>query len=59
MAFWSVKERLAIDYSDDMIVMGPRVVIPHSIRADVLRDLVQMHQGTTKTRQRAGILAEH
>jgi hypothetical protein len=51
--FWSVKERLAIDDSDDMIVMGPRVVIPHSIRADILRGLVQMHQGATKTHQRA------
>jgi hypothetical protein len=51
--FWSVKERLAIDDSDDMIVMGPRIVIPHSIRADILRDLVQMHQGATKTCQRA------
>jgi hypothetical protein len=50
---WSVKERLAIDDSDDMIVMGPRVVIRHSIRADILLDLVQMHQGATKTRQRA------
>ena len=51
--FWSVKERLAIDDTDDMIVMGPRVVIPQLIRADILRDLVQMHQGATKTRQRA------
>ena len=36
-----------------MIVMEPRVVIPHSICADILLDLVRMHQGATKTRQRA------
>ncbi len=51
--FWSVKKRLAIDDSHDMIVMGPRVVIPHSIRADILRDLLPMHKGATKKRQRA------
>lgn len=36
-----------------MIVVGPRVVIPQAIRADILRDLLLMHQGATKTRQRA------
>jgi hypothetical protein len=50
--YWNVKERLAIDQVDDMIVVGPRVVIPQSVHADILRDLVQMHQGVTKTRQR-------
>ncbi len=34
----NVKERLAIDQSDDMIVIGPRVVIPQSVHADILRD---------------------
>ncbi|XP_046450181.1 uncharacterized protein LOC124198394 [Daphnia pulex] len=51
--YWNVKDCLAIDESDDMIVVGPRVVIPQSVHADILRDLVQMHQGVTKTRQRA------
>lgn len=51
--YWNVKERLAINESDDMIVVGPRVVIPQSVRADILRDLVQMHQGATITRRRA------
>ena len=46
--FWSLKERLAIDDTDNMIVMGRRVVsIPHSIRADILHDLVKMHKGAT------------
>lgn len=36
-----------------MIVVGPRIVIPQAVRADILRDLLLMHQGATKTRQRA------
>ena len=51
--FWCVKEHLAIDEVDDMVVMGPRVVVPKSMRAEVLSRLVAMHQGATKTRQRA------
>ncbi len=51
--YWCVKDRLSIDESDDMIVLGPRVVIPQSLRAAILRDLSAMHQGATKTRQRA------
>ena len=51
--YWCVRDRLAIDESDDMIVVGARVVIPKSLRAAVLRDLIQMHQGATKLRQRA------
>jgi hypothetical protein len=51
--YWCVKDRLTIDESDDMIVLGPRVVIPQSLRAAILRDLATMHQGATKTRQRA------
>lgn len=35
--YWKLKERLAIDESDDMIVVGPRVVIPQSVRAYILR----------------------
>ena len=51
--YWCVKERLAIDESDDTIVVGPRVVIPQAVRADILQNLLLMHQGATKTRQRA------
>lgn len=51
--YWCVKDRLTIDESDDMIVLGPRVVIQQSLRAAILRDLSAMHQGATKTRQRA------
>ena len=36
-----------------MIVMGARVVIPKALQSDLLQDLLKMHQGTTKLRQRA------
>jgi hypothetical protein len=51
--YWNAKKRLAIDESDDMIVVGPRVLIPQTVHANILRDLVQMHQLATKTRQHA------
>ena len=35
-----------------MIVVGSRVVIRQSVRADILQDLVLMLPGTTKTGQR-------
>ena len=38
-----------------MIVVGARVVIPKSMCAETLRSLVAMHQGVTKTRQRARV----
>ncbi len=50
--YWCVRDRLAIDDTDDMVVVGSRIVIPKPIRAAVLRDLLQMHQGATKLRQR-------
>jgi hypothetical protein len=49
--FWQVRSQLYID--GDLILVGPRVVIPVSLRQEVLRRLLQMHQGATKIRQRA------
>ena len=51
--FWCVREQLAIDKTDDVIVVGPRVVIPKALIGSILKDLVSMHQGATKLRQRA------
>ena len=51
--YWNVRGQLSIDESDDMIVCGPRVVIPSLLRRDILQDLLKMHQGATKLRQRA------
>ena len=51
--FWPVRERLAIDDTDGMVVVGSRVIVPKTLRQDVLRDLLLIHQGATKFRQRA------
>ena len=51
--YWAVRSRLAIDDTDGMVVVGARVVIPKSLRHQILRDLLLMHQGATKLRQRA------
>ena len=51
--FWDVHDRLAIDESDGVIVFGARVVIPHALRRDIIKDLLLLHQGATKLRQRA------
>ncbi|KZR98427.1 Uncharacterized protein APZ42_006162, partial [Daphnia magna] len=47
--------QLAIDETDRMIVAGARVVIPAEGRQPLLQDLINMHQGATKLRQRARI----
>lgn len=52
-SFWAVRYQLAIDEDDDIIVMGARVVVPSVLRRDIVNDLVDMHQGATKLRQRA------
>ena len=41
-----------VDESDEMIVMGDKTVIPKALQQDLLRDLLKMHQGATKFRQR-------
>lgn len=51
--FWCVREQLAIDETDGVIVVGSRIVIPKALTSSILKDLVSMHQGATKLRQRA------
>ncbi|MFO0203428.1 MAG: Ty3/Gypsy family RNase HI domain-containing protein, partial [Alphaproteobacteria bacterium] len=46
--FWCVRNQLAIDETDGMIVMGARIVIPKALQNEILRDLLLMHQGATK-----------
>ena len=46
--FWSVREQLAIDEVDDVIVIGARIFIPRGLVKSVLKDLISMHQGATK-----------
>ena len=51
--FWDVRDPLASDADDGLIVLGHWIVIPKILRKSILQDLVQMHQGATKLRQRA------
>jgi hypothetical protein len=51
--FWNIRYQLAIDETDGMIVAGARVVISAECRQPLLQDLINMHQGATKLRQRA------
>lgn len=51
--FWCVRSRLSIDGNDNLIMLGPRVVIPEAARHEMLKNLLLMHQGATKLWQRA------
>ena len=51
--FWHVRSQLSIDDTDGLILVGARVVIPASLRQEIINRLLQMHQGATKIRQRA------
>ena len=45
--FWSFREELAVE--DGIIFKGKQVLIPESLRADILAQLHQSHQGIEKT----------
>ncbi|XP_043223095.1 uncharacterized protein K02A2.6-like [Amphibalanus amphitrite] len=49
--YWGVRSMLAVD--DGLIVYGARLVIPSSLRRDVLHRLHDAHQGMEKTKRRA------
>ena len=49
--FWNVREHLSID--NGLIVHGCRLLIPTSMRQQVLSDLHDSHQGSVRTKQRA------
>jgi hypothetical protein len=46
--YWSFRDELAIE--DGIIFKGQQVIIPECMRADVLQQLHQSHQGVEKTR---------
>ena len=50
-SFWRLREDLHI--VDGVIMMGNRVVIPKSIRAEILQSLHAAHQGVTAMKDRA------
>ena len=45
--FWSFRDELAVE--DGIIFKGKQVLIPESLRADILAQLHQSHQGIEKT----------
>ena len=49
--YWSVRERLSVD--DGLLVCGARLIIPHSLRREVLDRLHDSHQGVARTKRRA------
>ena len=49
--YWQVWHNLTID--GDLIVYGCRLLIPHTLRRDTLKQLHELHQGTLRTKQRA------
>ena len=51
--FWSFRDELA--FEDGIIFKGKQVLIPKSLRADILAQLHQSHQGIEKTQ----LLAKH
>lgn len=51
LAYWSLKDSLTL--VSGVLFYGSRLVIPNSLREEVLRDLHLAHQGVSKTLQRA------
>ena len=49
--YWDVRDRLSLD--DGLILCGCRLIVPRALRQQVLQDLLLMHQGATKMRERA------
>ena len=45
--FWSFRDELAVE--DGTIFKGKQVLVPESLRADILAQLHQSHQGIEKT----------
>ena len=50
-AYWPVRSLLAVD--DDLVVYGPRLLIPYSLRRETLERLHDSHQGMERTKRRA------
>ena len=49
--YWGIRDMLAVD--DNLVVYGPRLIIPGSLRREVLAGLHDAHQGMEKTKRRA------
>ena len=53
--YWPVRDRLAFD--DGLIVCGCRLVIPKAMRKKTLESLHDSHQGISRTKRRARLVA--
>ena len=49
--YWGIRDRLAVD--DGLVVYGARLIIPVSLRRQILTSLHDSHQGIEKTKRRA------
>ena len=49
--YWNVREHLTVD--DGLIVYGCRLLIPSSMRQQMLASLHELHQGSVQTKERA------
>ena len=49
--YWHVKDNLTLD--DNVIICGTRLLIPRSLRRDILQRLHASHQGIERTKRRA------
>ena len=49
--YWNVREHLTVD--DGLIVYGCRLLIPSSMRQQMLASLHELHQGLVRTKERA------
>ena len=49
--YWGIRDRLAVD--DGLVVYGVRLIIPVSLRRQILTSLHDCHQGIEKTKRRA------
>ena len=56
--FWNVRDKLSL-YNDQIVLMGDRLVIPSSLRSQIIRNLHGAHQGVSSITRRAnhGVLA--
>ncbi|XP_045108661.1 uncharacterized protein K02A2.6-like [Portunus trituberculatus] len=49
--YWKIRDQLAVD--DDLVVYGPRLIIPKGLRRETLQRLHDSHQGIARTKRRA------
>ena len=52
--FWSVRDKLSL--VDNLVLYGCRLLIPHAMRANVLRELHSSHLGIARTKGRARLI---